>query len=329
MLSPLPAPLTTPDCDCTNLDGFMLNVERLMSSELVALAAHDVIGAALLLWCRAWKQIPAASLPDDDRVNAAFARLTPGKYAKIKAEVLRGFIKCSDGRLYHKTLAEEAMRAFERKKAFQRKRDADAERLRNWRRNAPAATDETHTETPNETRFVAEGQDRTGHERTKENKIGASQAKADKPKRERKVLSGIPDDFPAVADQSAAETYWRARGRADLCARLSDEMQRFREHHSSKGSRMADWSAAWRTWYGNAVRFNPPASTGGRHGGSHKPAQQSAVTSISEAFSERNPERPGDDVQRGTEIGRLTGPSDKDRSDQAPSLFGSPAADAA
>lgn len=40
-------------------------------------------------------------------------------------------------------------------------------------------------------------------------------------------------------------------------ARLEREAQRFRDHHISKGSLMADWSAAWRTWVGNYLKWNP------------------------------------------------------------------------
>lgn len=174
----LPAPLTPDDCNCTDLDGFMLNVERLMASELVALSTHETIGAALLLWCRAWKQTPAASLPDDDRTNAAFARLPLTRFKKIKDEVMRGFVKCSDGRLYHRTLASEAGRAFERKQAFRKKRETDAERLRKWRNGeretpneTPGETEpETPDETQSETRFVAEGQGQgQGRDREKKN----------------------------------------------------------------------------------------------------------------------------------------------------------------
>jgi uncharacterized protein YdaU (DUF1376 family) len=165
-MTDLPEPLTPADCDCTDLDGFMLNVERLMASELVALSSHEVIGAAVLLWCRAWKQTPAASLPDDDRINAAFAKLALPRFRKLKAEVMRGFVKCSDGRLYHRTLAAEAVKAFDRKQAFRKKRETDAERLRKWRKGEGETRcetgDETRGETPgetqSETRFVAEGQ---------------------------------------------------------------------------------------------------------------------------------------------------------------------------
>jgi hypothetical protein len=97
----LPAPLVEADVDCTDLDGFYLNVERLMSSELLALHSNEIIGAAVLLWCRTWKQRPAASLLDDDRINAAFAILSLKKFREVKDAVMRGFVKCSDGRLYH------------------------------------------------------------------------------------------------------------------------------------------------------------------------------------------------------------------------------------
>lgn len=150
----LPAPLTPPECDCTDLDGFMLNVERLMASELVALSTHEEIAAALFLWCRAWKQKPAASLPDDERVMAAFSRLPLARFRKVREAVLRGFVKCSDGRFYHRVLAGEAVNAYERKLAFHKKRDGDAERLRKWRMSQR----ETNIETGGETRFVAEGQ---------------------------------------------------------------------------------------------------------------------------------------------------------------------------
>lgn len=32
------------------------------------------------------------------------------------------------------------------------------------------------------------------------------------------------------------------------------ELQKFSDYHRAKGSVMADWQAAWRTWVGNARR---------------------------------------------------------------------------
>ena len=107
MTDELPPPLVSADCDCTDLDGFMLNVERLMASELVALHTHEVVGAALFLWCRAWKQRPAASLPDDERVLAAFARLPLARFRRLRAEVLHGFGRTGQDRTGHKERKKE------------------------------------------------------------------------------------------------------------------------------------------------------------------------------------------------------------------------------
>lgn len=36
---------------------------------------------------------------------------------------------------------------------------------------------------------------------------------------------------------------------------VAAELQKFTDHHTAKGSLMADWQAAWRTWVGNAATF--------------------------------------------------------------------------
>lgn len=114
----LPDPPIGPEVDCTDLDSFMLNTERLLGSELVAVSSHSIIGAAVLLWCRAWKQRPAASLPDDERVLAGFASMPLARFRKVRDKVLHGFVKCSDGRLYHPVLAAEAAVAYHKKNKF-------------------------------------------------------------------------------------------------------------------------------------------------------------------------------------------------------------------
>ena len=70
-------------------------------------------------------------------------------------------------------------------------------------------------------------------------------------------------DAELTADQALrANLYWLDRGRSDLDA--ADEFERFKAHHISKGSVMADWDHAWTTWYTNALRFSsrapPPPS---------------------------------------------------------------------
>jgi uncharacterized protein YdaU (DUF1376 family) len=126
-MSDLPEPLTTPEMDVRDLDGFMLNVERLTASELVALSCGDAFKMAVMLWCRAWKQIPAGSLPNDDKVLASFSG-QPQKWKKHRDMAMRGFVLCSDNRWYHTTLCEDVKRAWKKKGDFKAEREGDLQR---------------------------------------------------------------------------------------------------------------------------------------------------------------------------------------------------------
>jgi len=48
---------------------------------------------------------------------------------------LRGFVRCADGRLYHRVLCLDVARAWGRRQQYVERRERDAERLRNWRTN--------------------------------------------------------------------------------------------------------------------------------------------------------------------------------------------------
>lgn len=111
------APLTPIDCDLRNFPHMPLDVVRLRDSDLAALEGAEEFRAAVLLWCASWHQIPAASLPDDDRVLAnlaGFGRVVK-EWNKVREGALRGWIKCSDGRLYHPVIAEKALSALDSK----------------------------------------------------------------------------------------------------------------------------------------------------------------------------------------------------------------------
>ncbi len=94
-----------------------LDVVRLRDSDLAALESPEACWAAVLLWCASWHQLPAASLPDDDRVLsqlAGFGRVVK-EWLRIRPGALRGWIKCGDGRLYHPVVAEKAREAWSAK----------------------------------------------------------------------------------------------------------------------------------------------------------------------------------------------------------------------
>lgn len=118
-MNDLPPPLTPPDADLRFVPDMMLNVLRLRDSRLAQVENAEVFRAAVLSWCVAWHQVPAGSLPNDDRELAVLLRY--GTRTDIrrwkalrKAGALRGWIECSDGRLYHPVVAEVVHRTLAR-----------------------------------------------------------------------------------------------------------------------------------------------------------------------------------------------------------------------
>lgn len=103
----LPTPLTPADCDLTKYPFMPLAVQRLLTSETWILGTGDERAAAITLWLESWHQIPSGSLPDNDRMLAHLSQARNWK--KVKAHALRGWITCSDGRLYHPVVAEKAL----------------------------------------------------------------------------------------------------------------------------------------------------------------------------------------------------------------------------
>lgn len=106
-------PLTPPDLDLRDFPYMPLDVVRLRDSDLAVVASGDEFRTAVILWCASWHQVPAASLPTDDRLLASlagFGRDLKG-WKAVREAALRGFITCSDGRLYHPVIAEKAIEA--------------------------------------------------------------------------------------------------------------------------------------------------------------------------------------------------------------------------
>lgn len=107
-----------------------LDVVRLRDSDLSVHATGDEFRCAVLLWCASWHQVPAASIPNDDVVLAqlaGFGRVVK-EWKKIREGSLRGWIICSDGRIYHPVVAEKANEAWAGRLVYRAKKEA--ERLR-------------------------------------------------------------------------------------------------------------------------------------------------------------------------------------------------------
>lgn len=72
----------------------------------------------------------------------------------------------------------------------------------------------------------------------------------------RKPRCSLPESFPDDASKAWAETKWLERGRADLCGRMAEIAESFRDHHRGHDTRSADWAGSWRTWTKNELNFS-------------------------------------------------------------------------
>ena len=130
-MTELPAPLTPSECDLRDFRFMPLEVDRLRRSKAWLLAKRNpALGFYMFnLWASSWHEVPCASLEDDDDMLAEFAMCDPKKWAAVREKVLRGWVKCSDGRLYHPVVAEKANESWAAK-TKQRSRTAAATQAR-------------------------------------------------------------------------------------------------------------------------------------------------------------------------------------------------------
>lgn len=117
----LPDPLVPAEVDLRDFAFMPLDVARLRDSELASNETPEACWAAVLLWAASWHQVPAASIPNDDRWIAKTAGYAQrGKIAKewpeVRSGALRGWVECRDGRLYHSVVAEKALEAWDSKR---------------------------------------------------------------------------------------------------------------------------------------------------------------------------------------------------------------------
>lgn len=105
----LPSPPTPAEADLQDFPFMPLQVARLRDSDLAAEEHPEACWYAVLLWGAAWHQIPAGSLPDNDVVLMRLVGLGRDHrtWKKHRDGALRGFVLCSDGRLYHPVVAEQ------------------------------------------------------------------------------------------------------------------------------------------------------------------------------------------------------------------------------
>lgn len=274
-MTELPEPLTPADCDLRGYDFMPLHGHRLFNSDFYYGVSAEAFRVGLRLWWAAWQQCPAASLPNNDTTLCRLADM--GRDLKgwkaLKAEALRGFVLCADGRLYHPVIAAMALEAWDRRRR-ERDRKAAMRAARAGQKpgqdadkdadNGDCPTDTTRDNTrdtawDNEACPTDKGADKRlrGEERR-----GEKKERTPSPPSEARppTATRLPDDWqPDEADRAFA---------ADLGLDPSTVAARFRDHWRAKpgkDGRKADWAATWRNWCrGDAERAprarQPPAS---------------------------------------------------------------------
>lgn len=99
-------PLVPADADVRGFKDMPVEVSRLLSSETWIMCTPEERSAAINLWFHSWMQVPAGSLPDNDRVLAHLS-MASEKWPEVKDMALRGWVKADDGRLYHPVVCEK------------------------------------------------------------------------------------------------------------------------------------------------------------------------------------------------------------------------------
>ncbi len=135
-MSALPEPLVPTHVELKDFRYMPLLAQRLRDSKMVSSVSAEEFRSAVLLWAAAWHQTPAGSLPDDDGELAQLAGygFVLRAWKKVRKGALRGYVKCSDGRLYHPVAAELVMEAWDTKLAGIWRKECDRLRKENKKR---------------------------------------------------------------------------------------------------------------------------------------------------------------------------------------------------
>jgi hypothetical protein len=102
------------EVDLRDFATMPLAVQLLRDSRFVSEASPEAFRAGVLLWCAAWHQVPAGTLPDNDAELARLAGygFVVKEWRKVKTQAMAKFVLCSDGRWHHQELAERALTAW-------------------------------------------------------------------------------------------------------------------------------------------------------------------------------------------------------------------------
>ncbi len=161
MNAPIDPPVPA-ECDLRGMPFMPFDLVRLFDSDMYALSNGEEFKAGFTLWGKSFLQVPAGSLPKEDKILAHLSGAGM-RWPKVKAMAMRGWVKATDGRLYHPVVVEKVKEAWAAR-CMQRSRTAAA-RAAKISRSAPAApVTDSVTETVTGSKGQGQGQGQGGGE---------------------------------------------------------------------------------------------------------------------------------------------------------------------
>jgi uncharacterized protein YdaU (DUF1376 family) len=187
-------------------------------------------GAYMLLIMDYWRN---GSLPNDDAKLARIAGLSGREWKVVRESIAPLF---HDG-WKHKRIDAELIRSAEKSNSARLSAGKRWERQGNANANASADAMQTHSDG-----ICGDDANEMLSQLHSQTAKAVFESAPHKPKRSRPRTAVDPNAQPSEADAQAATS-------AGLnTEQFRVEWRKFRNHHVSKGSLMADWHAAWRTW---------------------------------------------------------------------------------
>lgn len=264
------APLVPKTADMGKLPFMPLYLDRLMNSKTWARTrSRPELGTYLLnLIGAAWRAVPAGSLEDDDDILCGLAGCDPSRWHEVRADLLRSWLRCSDGRIYNPVTCEGVRNVLaERERRSEATAKARAAKIK--KTNVPSAQmplDLPEAVTPPATEtsppeWLRGQSEMAGKPLGTKGAIPEPASVTEPPqpvKSEVQTLKEERGEEPPLAPRATTRgarlpDQWAPdeEGQAFATGRGLDpreEAAAFSDHYRASGARSPDWAAKFRAW---------------------------------------------------------------------------------